>query len=374
MKPTITVDARMIHSAGIGTYLQSLLPLILRRRPQYQFCLLGKASDLEAFSWAKLKNARFIPCESPIYGFREQIEIPKKTPSETGLFWSPHYNIPLGCPAKLLVTVHDVFHLAMPQFTGGIHKRLYAWYMFSSLRKMATAILSVSQFSKDELLKYTGPAGCQPQVVYNGVDESWFKVRKKRKPHQRPYFIYVGSVKPHKNLMGLLEAFEKVKDQIPQDLIIVGKKEGFITGDGKVIQRAEKMGNRIVFTGDFHYDDPLFRQYYAWADFLVLPSFYESFGLPALEAMACGVPVLVSSLAAFPEVYGDAALYCDPSNPEDIALKLLKLSKDLKLRKSLVRKGRVRAKRYSWKKSADKILEVIDSVFQIPNPKPVRRV
>jgi glycosyltransferase involved in cell wall biosynthesis len=226
MKPTITIDARMIHSAGIGTYLQSLLPLILRRRPQYQFCLLGKAADLEVFPWARLKNTRVIPCDSPIYGLREQLEIRWKTPPETSLFWSPHYNIPLTCPAQLLVTVHDVFHLAMPQYTGGLHKRLYAHYMFSSLRKQAAAILSVSRFSKDELLKYTGQAGCQPQVVYNGVDESWFKVRKKRNPHLGPYFLYVGSVKPHKNLTGLLEAFEKVKDQIPQDLVIVGKKRG----------------------------------------------------------------------------------------------------------------------------------------------------
>ncbi len=363
MKPTITIDARMIYSAGIGTYLQSLLPLILGRRPQYQFYLLGKSSDLEAFPWARLKNVRVISCDSSIYGLREQVEIPQKTPPQTGLFWSPHYNIPLGCPAKLLVTVHDVFHLAMPQFTGGIHKKLYAWYMFSSLRRKAAAILSVSQFSKDELLKYTGPAGCQPQVVYNGVDESWFKVRKKRNPHSKPYFLYVGSVKPHKNLTGLLEAFEKVKNQIPQDLIIVGKKEGFITGDGKVIRRAEKMGDRVFFTGDFHYDDPLFRQYYAWADFLVLPSLYESFGLPPLEAMACGVPVLVSNLAAFPEVYGDAALYCDPHNPEDIALKLLKLSKDRKLRQRLIQRGWARAKRYNWKKSAGQIIQVIERLL-----------
>ncbi len=363
MKPTITVDARMIQSAGIGTYLQSLLPLIIRRRPQFGFCLLGKASDLEVFTWARLKNTRIIPCESPIYGLREQVEIPRKTPPETVLFWSPHYNIPFGCSAKLLVTVHDVFHLAMPQFTGGIHKRIYARYMFSSLRKKAAAILSVSQFSKDELLKYTGPAGCLPQVVYNGVDESWIQLKKRKNPHPGPYILFVGSVKPHKNLMRLLEAFEKVKDQIPQDLVIVGKKEGFITGDRKVIQRAEKLGNRVCFTGDFHYDDPLFRQYYAWADFLVLPSLYESFGLPVLEAMACGCPALVSNLAAFPEVYGNAAFYCDPYNAEDISLKLMKLSKNRKLRQGLIQRGRARVKRYSWEKSADKITGIIDELL-----------
>jgi glycosyltransferase involved in cell wall biosynthesis len=99
---------------------------------------------------------------------------------------------------------------------------------------------------------------------------------------------------------------------------------------------------------------------------LVLPSLYESFGLPALEAMACGCPVLVSNLAAFPEVYGDAAFYCNPNDTEDMALKLLKLSKDRKLRQRLVRKGRARAKRYSWKKSADQILKVIDSLLLKP--------
>jgi len=361
--PLLTVDARMVRSAGIGTYLQSLLPLLIRKKPGWQFRLLGREQELSGFDWARAKNVRVIEAHSPIYGLREQIELPRVIPVETDLFWSPHYNIPLGWGGKLLVTVHDVFHLAMPQYTPGWHKRLYAKYLFFSLRRKASAILSVSRFSKNELLKYTGQAGCRPQVVYNGVDEDWFKVRRRHRPYARPYFLFVGSVKPHKNLSGLVEAFGRVKDRVPQDLVIVGKKEGFITGDRKIVEKAEGLGGRVHFTGDFHHDDPKFRQYYAWADALVLPSFYESFGLPPLEAMACGVPALVSNLAALPEVYGNAVLYCDPYQPGDIAQKLLALSKDRGLRQRLIRKGKARAKRYSWKKTADRILGLMESLF-----------
>ena len=365
MSPMITVDARMIHSAGIGTYLQGLLPRLIRLKPEVQFRLLGPVSQLRSFSWTGSANVQLIDCPSPIYGLGEQLELSRKIPKDTSLFWSPHYNIPLFFKGKLLVTVHDVFHLAMPQYTGGPLKRLYAKFMFASVRKKADAIICVSQFTRKELLKYTGGRGCQPEVVYNGVDESWMKVVKRRNPRPRPYILYVGNVKPHKNLTGLIEAFEKVKDRISQDLVVVGKKEGFITGDRKVMDRADKLGDRVHFTGEFQHDDENFRQYYAYADFLVLPSLYESFGLPVLEAMACGCPTLVSNLAAFPEVYGDAACYCNSYQFDDIADKLLLLAGDPKLRNSFAKKGLEKAKEYSWDKSAAGVLKVMERVLEL---------
>jgi len=364
MNPVVTLDARMIHSAGIGTYLQGLLPRLVRLRPDYQFRLLGRSTQLQAFDWTKAPNVQVINCIAPIYGVREQLEMSKKIPRDTDLFWSPHYNIPLFFKGKLLVTVHDVFHLAMPQYTGGLHKRLYAKFMFSSVRKKAAAILCVSRFTQGELLKYTGAEGTQPEVVYNGVDESWRKIAPGPNPRTRPYILYVGSVKPHKNLLGLIEAFEKVKDRIAQDLVIVGKKEGFITGDRKVMDRAESLGDRVHFTGEFQHGEEVFRQYYTHADFLVLPSLYESFGLPVLEAMACGCPTLVSNLAAFPEVYGEAACYCNSYQFDDIADKLLLLAWDPNLRNEFSKKGLEKAKTYTWDKSADGVLNVMERILK----------
>jgi len=361
MSPVITVDVRMLHASGIGTYLCHLLPLVISYHPKVKFNLLGKVEELGQYSWTEAENVVLSDCSSPIYSVAEQFKLFQRIPSETNLFWSPHYNIPLLYSGKLLVTVHDVCHLAMPHLTGGLHKQIYAKGMISALSYKANAILCVSNFSKHEVLRMAGNNPLRVHSVYNGVSAQWFHIQKEQKPHKKPYLLFVGNVKPHKNLGRLLQAFQLVFEKLPHDLLLVGKKEGFLTGDHYVAAKAAELSDRVHFTG--YVEDKALQQYFVHADALVFPSLYEGFGLPVLEAMACGCPVLASKAASFPEVCGDAALYCDPYSPEDIAEKISLLIADPSLREELRHKGRKRARQFSWEKCARETFAVIETVL-----------
>ena len=144
-------------------------------------------------------------------------------------------------------------------------------------------------------------------------------------------------------------------------MIIVGKKEGFITADKSVDVFAKRLGNRVCFTGPVA--DNVLKQYYVNASLLILPSLYEGFGLPPLEAMACGCPTIVSHVASLPEVCGDATLYCDPYNINDIAAKILLLLSEPELQDKLREKGLEQARKFTWDKSAQETLSVIEKVL-----------
>jgi glycosyltransferase involved in cell wall biosynthesis len=358
---SIVIDARMINASGVGTYLQNLLPRVIGARPDKRFLLVGKSSELAAFPWARGAGVSVADCAAAIYSPAEQYRLPRLLPRDTELFWAPHFNIPLLYRGRLLVTVHDAFHLALPQYLGGPHKRLYARALFGAVRHKAAAILTVSNFSKAELLRLTGRGKGQVHVVHLGVDASWFELEASRNPHPRPFLLFVGNVKPHKNLAGLLEAFAQVAATLPHDLVIVGRREGFVTADSAVATRAQALGARVRFTGYLSADS--LRQHVIHARALILPSFYEGFGLPPLEAMACGTPVIVSRAASLPEVCGDGALYCDPHAPADIAAKIRTLLTDGALREALRARGRKRAGQFSWDRCARETLTVLEGVL-----------
>lgn len=347
----------MLHASGIGTYLRHLLPLVIRSMDDVEFYLLGDAEAMVALQWQAMPNVRLVDCKAPIYSIREQFELARKIPSSSKLFWSPHYNIPLFYRGRLLVTVHDVFHLAMPEFVGGLHRRLYAQAMFGAVVKRADTVVCDSEFTMRELARFAGVSEQKLRVIRLGIDSSWFAPVQAPSPHAKPFLLFVGNVKPHKNLVRLLDAFASIAELVPHDLVIVGKKEGFITGDDVVKKRALRLGDRVHFTG--YIDDAVLRQYFSHAAALVFPSLYEGFGLPPLEAMASGCPVIVSSAASLPEVCGEAAVYCDPCNSEDIAQKILLVLGDESLRADLIRKGLEQARKFTWESCAEETSRVM---------------
>lgn len=354
------IDIRMIFCSGIGTYIKNLLPFIVEEFQEDLFYLIGNKDEALRSGFDKYPNVEIVDFVSPIYSLAEQFNIPNDILKKTNIFWSPHYNIPLRFNGKLLVTIHDVNHLALPHLLHGFHKRLYAKFMFNAVKKKSSKIITVSGFSKKEIIKYVGIKSHKISVVYNGVEPRWFHVEVGARPYPKKYFLYVGNVKPHKNLVNLLKAFEILKDNINHDIVIVGKKNGFITQDKDIDHVAQKMKDRIHFTG--YVSDSLLMQWVAHAEALVFPSLYEGFGLPPLEAMACGCPVLCSNAASLPEVCGDAVLYFDPYQPKDIANKMEMLIHNHLLRTELVEKGRARAHRFTWEKNAEQVINIINSL------------
>jgi len=360
-RKTITVDARMIEASGIGTYLGELLPRLIAERTGLQFVLLGPARVLGNLSWTRTSNVRIVDLDVPIYSLTEQVALARRIPRDTTIFWSPLYNIPLAWRGRLVVTVHDVMHLALPEFFGGFRRQAYARFMFRRISRSADAIITDSNFTRAEFERLVGIRRAAPDVVHIGVDQGWFEVAPSPTPHPKPYLLYVGNVKPHKNLGRLLEAFGKLISQTSCDLLILGKTEGFLTGDSGVQLAAARLGPRVQLLGAV--SQGLLKRYVAHAEALVLPSLYEGFGLPPLEAMAGGCPVVVSRAASLPEVCGDAGQYCDPLDADSIAEAIMRVLQEPELRERLRCRGLERARHFTWERSAQGTLSVLDRVL-----------
>lgn len=294
---------------------------------------------------------------SRVYGVSEQIEF-FSLRNSFSLFWSPHYNVPIAYRGKLLVTIHDLNHLHLKAW----HKRAYAELMFGIAKRRAGAILANSEFTANEIVSRLGVERKRIVVTTLGVDEFWYAKESSQSPHPKPYLLYVGNVKPHKNLVRLLEAFKTLSAQMPHDLVIAGQTDGFITGDEIVKQRARDLGDRVRFTGAI--EDTELKRWYAHAALLVFPSLYEGFGLPSLEAMACGCPVTAARASAVPEVCGEAALYFDPYDITDMSSKIRRAIEDNVLREELRARGAERARLFRWESCADTTAEVVRELMR----------
>jgi glycosyltransferase involved in cell wall biosynthesis len=351
----------MYLSSGIGVYLQNLLPRIAQIIPQEKMTLLCSAAVAERLR-ASLPRAGLRILKSGIYSLREQLELMRHAPSGGGVWWSPHFNVPVAYAGKLVVTIHDLFHLTSREVRRSPVKLAYARVMFGAVRRHAHKVICVSRFTAGEFERLVGAKGDQIEVVHNGLDENWLTPVSGPRIQERPYFLFVGNFKPNKNIGGLIRAFAAISSRVPHDLVIVGKRSGFITGDRNAERLAETVGPRVKFTG--FVDQESLRRWYRDAAALVFPSFYEGFGFPPLEAMAVECPVVASNAASLPEVCGDAVLYCDPADPAQIGAAMLRVMRDPDLRASLAAKGRVRATAFRWSDTAKRTAAILQAVMR----------
>jgi glycosyltransferase involved in cell wall biosynthesis len=351
--PLITVDVRMFRSSGIGTYLRALLPRVIRLLPDARFCLLGDARSLASESFTNDPRVECRELGAGVYSPLEQFSIPRRAPEETRIFWSPNVNVPVVHPGRLLVTVHDAFYFEPPAgVRTRLDKRAYLGLLTMRLKSSAGAVLCVSEFTKSELERL-GSWRCPLHAVRNGIESHWFSKPNGERPWPKPYLVYVGNLKPHKNLPRTLAAFARIASRVQHDFLLIG------AGDARKLTRMvdPRVVSRVHFLGSF--DDDSVKRHVAHASGLVLASLYEGFGLPPLEAMALGVPVLVARAASLPEVCGRAALYCDPRSVDAIARGLETLLSDSAERARLAREGPDQARRFGWDEAAEKTASVI---------------
>ena len=350
----LCVDARMYRASGIGTYLQNLLPTLSE---SFDLTLLGNPSELAEV------DAQIIATTIPIYSVAELLRFSRLVP-RCDVFWSPHYNVPwLPVRAKTrLVTIHDVFHLAHLS-TLSLPQRGYASLAFRAATHLSDHIITVSEFSKAEIRRYLNVPDERASVIPNGVNHTLFhpqtdedqqhRVRQKYGLPTR-WLLYVGNVKPHKNLITLIKAFTTLPESLSdRHLVVVGQREGFITGDtelGRALQNDPDLAQRIHFTGFVEQADlPVL---YRLAELFVFPSKYEGFGLPPLEALACGCPVVVSERASLPEICGAAADYANPDSALDLATKIeTALQRPAAKRNRRIQQGLKQAQKYTWQRS-----------------------
>lgn len=357
---TIAVDCRMLWASGVGTYLRAVLCRLIEKK-YYHFVLLGNRETISRWLEHVRPGVSIVHCDAPLYGIREQWKLWRAIPKKCDLFWAPHYVTPLLYNGNMLVTIHDMAHLAIRESVPNRAALVYAKLMFSYTVNKASKVITVSQFTKNELIKYINIIADKIEVIPHGCPEL------PRLPSSnimdKSYILYIGNVKPSKNLRRVIEAHARIFPVIQQPLIIVGKREGFITSDVELNKMVKDLPeHQVRFTG--YISDQELARYYGEAGMLVFASLYEGFGFPAIEAMSFGVPVLASRAASLPEVCQDAALYCDPYSIEDIAEKMEKLMENSALRNTLIEKGQERIRFFSWDKSVSRHLSVIDEVLR----------
>jgi glycosyltransferase involved in cell wall biosynthesis len=360
---TVAIDLRMYGLSGIGRYLQSVIPEVLPQINSDQIVVFGDIEALRREDWAHDTRVKLHDERAAIFSAREQLNALSKKYMNADVLWSPQYNVPMLRRGKLVVTIHDLCQLAHPETLGSNLQRFYARMLISRAVRQADAILCVSEFTRDELRKYLGADPSRITVTYPGRGLiSPAGLSRPAKTGERPYILAVGNVKPHKNLSRLLAAFELAQQQVSHDLVLVGKRDGFLNPDNLEIDPRNIEDGRVRFTGKI--SDEELMDYYRGADALVLPSIYEGFGFPLVEAMAQGCPVACSNAASLPEVAGDAALLFDPFNIHQIAESMIAIVTNSSLRKHLIEKGLARAARYSAKKCGQQTAEVINRVLE----------
>ncbi|MBW2964677.1 glycosyltransferase family 4 protein [Candidatus Woesearchaeota archaeon] len=271
----------------------------------------------------------------------------------------PHPSFPfLKRPkAKVVVTVHDLIPLIHPSMHNA-RRRFYFRYLLPGYLKKADAIIAVSESTRKDLMKILNIPSKKIHVVHNGIDLSQFRPSKTK----QDYILYMGTLEPRKNIEGLLKAFAIIRHNgFDHKLIIAGKKGWDYKGIFRLIRKL-KLENHVVYKG---YSRGRERQeLYRKAKMLVWPSFYEGFGLPPLEAMASGTPVVTSDVSSIPEVVGDAAILVNPDHPRDIARGIIEVLSSKERYEELVRKGLERSKLFSLNHMIDKTFDVYRTVVE----------
>jgi len=269
---------------------------------------------------------------------------------------------------KSILTIFDVNFLAMRKFTLWSGRWHFAPKM-KDYAKRSHHIITVSESSKREIIKYLNVAEEKISVIYGGYSDI-FKPKaddrlsgevKRKYNITGNYLLYVGTLEPRKNLLGLIRAYAQSRAKDDFILVLAGGRGWQYENIFKLVRKL-KLENRIIFTGYVPEND--LPGLYQGATLFVYPSFYEGFGLPPLEAMACGLPVIVSNTTSLPEVVGDAGVYVDPDYVEQISFSIDTVLSDSDLRQTLIQRSLERAKLFSWEKTAKKTLELYEQVVK----------
>ncbi|MBI4396473.1 MAG: glycosyltransferase family 4 protein [Elusimicrobia bacterium] len=354
----IVLDARMAGHSGIGTYIRGLLSGFSEEQLR-RITLLGDPRQLARIPCA------LVEARESVYGLGEQIKMPGRIRKlSPALLHVPHYNIPVFYKGKTVATVHDLIHLLFPQFSRTPLARLYARWFLDRVARSSVCVMSDSERTRQDLMRLGAPAE-KVRVVPLAIDEVYRPVPpEEARAHWKElnlspgYILYVGNIRKIKNVPRLLKAYILLRHKFPDcpPLVLVGRDQ--IPED-----TAPYRENRSIrFLGEVKRES--LPALYSGAAFFAFPSLYEGFGLPPLEAMACGCPVVSSTGGSLPEVLGGAALLVDPVDTEALAETMGKALADDALRRDLRARGLEHVRRYSWKNTAQKVFQIYEEAIR----------
>ena len=365
----VAIDVRKLHDFGIGTYVHNLVRQLARIDHETDYVLLCRRGDA-GLAASLGENFRTVTQGAPNYSVREQFMVPFSLGRNGAtLFHAPHYVLPPLTPCRAVVTIHDCIHLRFPQYLPNRLAYVYARTQIWSATRRARRVLTVSQASKQDIVRFFDVPETKVTVIPNAIDERFRRAPAEaelvrvRERYQLPerFIMYAGNVKPHKNLERLIDAFTAVRGRGFDDvgLLLSGSEVSRYATLRRAVHRYN-LHKHVRFLG--YQTTETLAALYRLADVFVFPSLYEGFGLSPLEAMASGTPVVASNVSSLPEVLGDAAVLVDPLDAGAITDGITRVLEQAGLRADLRRKGLARAGRFSWEQSVKQVRRIYEEI------------
>ncbi|MGA9039517.1 MAG: glycosyltransferase family 1 protein [Terriglobales bacterium] len=372
----IAIDIRRITEFGVGTYTRNIVRALARLDHENEYFLIGSGksvADLNSLS-PNFKNIPLPETDTTVKGYMECRAILKRLKCD--LLHVPHlFWLPRNLPCPYVMTVHDLLeHMYGARGSSGLKRSLH-FQLTRRVLRGAERILAVSNFTKNEIEKVFGIPSSHLEVIHNAIDPRFLHGHATEADRQflaeryqitHPFLLYAGRISPHKNLVRIIEAFSALKAELFKEekypdlkLIIIGDELSKHPDLRRTVVRGG-VQNDVRFLGFVPID--VLRIFYDAAKIFVFPSLYEGFGLPPLEAMAHGTPVLTSNASSLPEVVGGAAVMVNPENVFEIMRGMHRVLLDQALREKLKQRGYEQVKKFSWDESARKILGVYEEV------------
>jgi len=350
----IVIDTQaLIHQrTGIGVYAKGLIQHLDRKRHCYYFLSPARKQDLRVPS-RLLWESFYLPRQA------------KKLKAD--LIHTVGFSAPIIRSCKTIATVHDLIGMIYPQNLGRLSRFYWSWWLPYSFKKVDHIIAS-SQNTKQDLMRLIRYPESKISVIPLAADPRFKKMDQRQAQLNiqkyigvKQYLLYVGTLEPRKNLKNLILAYAQLPAEIRERyaLVLVGKA-GWGTAALKQLIRERELETRIIFTG--YISDEALVYFYNAATLFVYPSLYEGFGLPVLEALSCGAPVIASGVSSIPEITGDAAVLRDPSDISGWTSEIQNLLVNDTLRQQTAARGLIRAKTFCWSRVADETTRIYEQV------------
>lgn len=368
----IGIDARLYGTkhGGIGRYTQELIENLQKIDKENEYVIFCRKENFENIK--VVKTWKKVLADIKHYSLKEQTILPRIFNKENlDLLHIPHFNVPLFYKKPFIVTIHDItWHkikgIAATTLPAPLYWIKHFGYqvVLKNAIKNSKKIIAPSNFIKSELVKYFKIQDSKIIVAYEGVSRLTVTKTKSYVLIPNPYLLYVGNLYPHKNVESVVLALKILdsKFQIPNSrfsFVVVCSRDIFWKRLKRFVEK-EKAQNFVKFIG--YVSDEELAALYKNAEAFIFPSLFEGFGLPGLEAMACGTPVLASDIPVFREIYSDAAIYFNPKDVDDIVDKINNvIHLNALKRRSIINKGQKRAKMFSWQKMAEETLAVYEN-------------
>ncbi len=368
----VAIDIRRIGDFGVGTYIRNVVRTLSRLDRVNEYLVIGDPERAREIGELpdKFQIVPFFHPEDSRKGYLGVRRILREHGCD--LMHVPHLSwVPQRVPCPYVVTVHDVLDYMYRVSNGAGVRRTLRFYCTRHVLQHASRVFAVSNVTRKDVQRIFGISADHVEVIYNAIDE---RFRQGHATHEErefiaeryqvnyPFLLYAGRISPHKNIVRIIEAFSALKTELDKEsrypdlkLIIIGDEVSQHPDLRRAVVKS-RVQNDVRFLGFVPID--VLRIFYDTAKIFVFPSLYEGFGLPPLEAMAHGTPVVTSNTSSLPEVVGNAAVLVNPENVFDIMRALHRVLVDQPLREKLKQRSYEQAARYSWEASVKRILEV----------------